>query len=490
MSNEYLLGLDNGGSLIKAALFDRAGNQIACESIPTPQDCPSTGFCQRTPESIREANFAVIRRLTDTYGDRIAAVGIAGHGKGLYMLDRQGRPMSPCIASTDNRALSYVRAWEQDGTARKAYALTAQRIMACQPVALLRWIKDNQPEIYGRIGTVLSAKDLVRYFLTGQAYAEYTDVSGTNLVDLYTGTYDTRLTDLFGIPEMAGCLPPIRSSHEICGTVTEEAAIATGLPVGTPVVGGMFDIDACALALGCTKAGDMCIIAGTWSINEMITEKPVSDGSVAMNSIFCDPAYYLAEESSATSAGNLEWFRHQWKVRDYAELERLVASVSPLDCQTYYFPFLYASNLNPRARASFVGMSGDQNLAHMVRTVYEGVVYSHMTHCKTMFSSLNKPEQVRLAGGVVNSPAWSRMFTDALGVPIRVMPDTELGAKGAAMAAGVGCGWYRDYKAAVTACVPEGTVLTPDPAMTAIYEEKYRKYRRIANALDGVWAEI
>ena len=80
MSNEYLLGLDNGGSLIKAALFDRAGNQIACESIPTPQDCPSTGFCQRTPESICKANFAVIRRLTDTYGDKIAALGIAGHG--------------------------------------------------------------------------------------------------------------------------------------------------------------------------------------------------------------------------------------------------------------------------------------------------------------------------------------------------------------------------------------------------------------------------
>lgn len=162
----------------------------------------------------------------------------------------------------------------------------------------------------------------------------------------------------------------------------------------------------------------------------------------------------------------------------------------PVGLPNLLFSFLYASNLNPHARASFVGMSGDQNLAHMVRAVYEGVVYSHMTHCKTMFSSLNKPEQVRLAGGVVNSPTWSRMFTDALGVPIRVMPDTELGAKGAAMAAGVGCGWYRDYKAAVTACVPEGTVLTPDPAMTAIYEEKYRKYRRIADALDGVWAEI
>ncbi len=490
MSKRYLLGLDNGGSLIKAALFDRDGRQIACESIPTPQDCPRPGFCERTPEVIREANFTLIRRMTDKYGADIAGVGICGHGKGLYLLDKSGTPMAPGIASTDNRALSVVEDWEADGTTARAYELTVQKVMACQPVSLLRWMKENDRTTYDRIGTILSVKDLVRFFLTGEAFAEYTDVSGTNLVNLWTGAYDDRLTDLFGIPEMSGCLPPIRSSDEVCGYVTEEAAAATGLPAGTPVAGGMFDIDACALSLGCTKAGDMCVIAGTWSINEMITDAPVSDGSVAMNSIFCDPAFRLAEESSATSAGNLEWFRAQWNVRDYGELEKLVSSVPTEECNAYWFPFLYASNLNPRARGSMVGLSGDMTLAHTARAVYEGVVFSHMTHCGAIFSSLGRPAEIRLAGGVVHSPTWTQMFADALGTPVRVMPDTELGAKGAAMAAGVACGWFADYKEAVASCVPEGSLLFPDDTMTKVYASKYAKYQKIADALDGVWADV
>lgn len=482
----YLLGIDNGGTVIKAALFDMQGNQIAVRSVKTPMETPEPGFTQRSLESVRRANYEVIRLLTREYGSDIAAVGLSGHGKGLYVLGRNREEIYPGIGSTDSRALPYEQMWKKDGTADRVYEKTAQKVLACQPVALLRWMKDKKREVYDRIGYVMSVKDYVRYCLTETINAEYSDVSGTNLLNLYTETYDDGLLQAFGIPEMASCLPPLIHSAQVSGTVTEACAKETGLKTGTPVVGGMFDIDACAIASGCIHAGDMCLIAGTWSINEYVAPVITDDKSVSMNSIFCDPRYYLAEESSATSAGNLEWFRDCMKTRDYGEIDRLVKSVSAEDCDVYYLPFLYASNENPLAKGSLIGLSGYHTQAHVFRAVYEGVAFSHMTHVAALLKTA-RPVRVRLTGGAVNSALWTQIISDVLGLRLEIVQDTEMGAKGAAMAAGVGAGIYKDYADAVEKCVRPFDTVTPDPEQHALYEKKYAKYRRIADALDAVW---
>ena len=482
----YLLGIDNGGTVIKAALFDLDGNQIAVKSVKTPLETPAPGFTERSLNSVREANYTVIRRLTEEYGDDIAAIGLSGHGKGLYVLGRDREDIYPGIGSTDGRAISYEQQWKADGTADRVYERTAQKVLACQPVALLRWMKDHRPAVYGKIGYVMSVKDYVRFCLTGEIFTEYSDVSGSNLLNLYTSRYDPWLLAQFGIPEVADCLPPIRHSAEICGTVTAECAAKTGLRAGTPVVGGMFDIDACAIASGCIRAGDMCLIAGTWSINEYVSDAITADHSVSMNSIFCDPRYYLAEESSATSAGNLEWFRDILQNRNYAEIDRLVSSVSAKDCDVYYLPFLYASNEHPLAKGSLIGLSGHHTDAHLYRAVYEGVAFSHMTHVRALLKAA-QPARVRLTGGAVNSAVWVQIISDVLGLELEIVQDTEMGAKGAAMAAGVGVGVYADYDDAVARCVQPFNTVKPDPARHALYEKKYAKYRRIVDALDAVW---
>ena len=113
---------------------------------------------------------------------------------------------------------------------------------------------------------------------------------------------------LFGLEEIYDKLPPLRYAADICGYVTKEAARQTNLPAGIPVAAGMFDVDACGIASGLCDEEQMCMVAGTWSINEFIRREPVTNGSVALNSMFCIPGYFLVEESSPTSAGNMEWF--------------------------------------------------------------------------------------------------------------------------------------------------------------------------------------
>ena len=310
----YYLGLDNGGTNTKAALFTSEGVQVAVESMGTAALTPAPGFVERDMDEMWRDNCTVIRRLLERSGidaKEIAGIGLCGHGKGLYLWGRDGRPVRRGILSSDNRAWRYPMEWKENGVEEAAFRLSCQHILACQPVSLLAWLRDNEPGTLEKTQWVFECKDYVRFRLTGRAAAEITDYSGSGLMNLPAASFDAELLKLFGLECIAGALPPLCGSSEICGRVTHEAAEASGLAEGTPVIGGMFDIDACALAVNVTDSSNICMIAGTWSINEYIRREPVTDGSVLMNSLFCLPGYYLIEESSPTSAGNNEWFVRQ-----------------------------------------------------------------------------------------------------------------------------------------------------------------------------------
>lgn len=487
---KYLMGIDNGGTYCKAAVFDLEGNQICKKSIQIPVYMPKEGYTQRKLEEIRDCNFKIIREAAAECDGEIAAIGIAGHGKGLYLLDRKKTFLYEGIGSTDARALKYELEWRSSECAERVYEKTAQRIMACQPVALLKWLKEYENDIYRQIGAVLSVKDFVRFCLTGEICTEYTDVSGTNLLNLRTKKYDRELLREFDIEEIYDALPPVRKSYDIAGRITQEAAEETGLKAGTPVVAGMFDIDSCALALGNVNPMDMCVIAGTWGINEYVSPQMIDNKTIAMNSVFCNQDYYLAEESSAASAGNLEWLMKLLKENDYEEINSLVEKVTPEECNLYYMPFLYASNENPLAKGMFVGLSGYHTKAHILRAVYEGVVFAHLTHVKALLRNRPAPEFIRLGGGVTNSRVWSQMFADILEIPVHLIHSVELGAKGAAMAAGVGVSIFKDYNEAAQVCIKKGETLFPDKSRQVIYRQKYRNYKQIIQSMDSVWKVI
>jgi L-xylulokinase len=311
MMAEYFLGVDNGGTLIKAVLFDDHGNEIAGASRRVPVLQPEPGFQERDMEALWKANYEAIAEAVAGSGippDRIRGVACAGHGKGLYLWGRSGRPAFPGILSTDARAWEYARRWAEDGTAERVFEKTYQKVLASQPVSLLRWLLDHRPEVIENTQWIFEMKDYIRFRLTGEAFAELTDYSGANLLNLRDRRFDRDLLEEFGLGGVMEKLPPLKLSTDVCGSISAETAALTGLVAGTPVSGGMFDIDACALAVDVTDEKSLCVIAGTWSINEYLSRKPVLNGSIMMNSFSFLPDYFLVEECSPTSAGNNEWF--------------------------------------------------------------------------------------------------------------------------------------------------------------------------------------
>jgi L-xylulokinase len=173
----FFIGLDNGGTATKAAVFDETGREIGDFGISTEAITPRPGYVERDMEEMWQANCKVLKGVlakTGISAEDVAGVGISGHGKGLYLWGKDGLPCGRGIISTDNRAWEYPVRWKKDGTEEKAFERSLQHIMACQPVSLLAWMKDNEPERYKNIAHVFECKDYVRFRLTGKAMAEKT----------------------------------------------------------------------------------------------------------------------------------------------------------------------------------------------------------------------------------------------------------------------------------------------------------------------------
>jgi len=502
---KYYLGLDNGGTTTKAAVYDHQGHELGVFSVNTASITPAPGFVERDMEEMWGANCKAIRGAVAAAGvspGDVAGIGVCGHGKGLYLWGKDNRPARYGIISTDNRAYEYVEKWRNDGTEEEVFKISLQHIMSCQPVALLAWVRDNEPDVYQNIQYVFECKDYVRFRLTGKAMAEYTDYSGANFMNLNTREFDPRLFDLFGIPEMFSCMPPLCKATEICGAITAEAAQQTGLNPGTPVIGGMFDIDACALAVGLTDPEHLCMIAGTWSINEYISKAPVVDGSVQMNSLFCLPEYYLVEESSPTSAGNNEWFVQKLLpelVQEakktggsiYSTLERWVSEIPPEEFVPVFLPYLMGSNVHPNAKACFVGMTANHTRKHLLRSVYEGIGFCHRMHIEKLLESrAEPPKAIRLAGGAAHSREWTQMLTDIIQIPIETVNVNETGALGCALAVAVAVGDYPDLNTAVGGMCEISKPYIPNAERKEIYDRKYKMFLRTVQCLNGLWDEL
>lgn len=497
----YLMGIDNGGTFSKAALFDEDGRQISVASVPTATITPKPGYTERDMEELWRVNAKAVKQAiekSEINPSQIAGVSFSGHGKGLYLVGEDGKPAYNGILSTDARAWEYVEKWTADGTKEKVYEKSFQDILACQPVSILAWIRDYEPEVLERTRYIFAVKDYIRYKMTGEAYAEYTDFSGGNLLNLTTQDYDRELLGYFGLESVYDKLPPLKHAADICGYVTKEASEATGLPEGIPVAAGMFDINACGIASGLTDEEQMCMIAGTWSINEFIRKEPVTNGTVALNSMFCIPGYYLIEESSPTSAGNMEWFIRNLMSYEKEEAKKngssvyeitnqWVEEIEPQDNNLIFLPFLNGSNEEALAKGTFVGLTAYHNKRYMLRAVYEGIVFSHYTHVRKLLVNREKPKSIRLSGGAANSDVWVQIFADVLQIPVDVIEDKEIGAQGAAIAAGIAAGIYTDYKTAIDRTVRISKTIMPRTEYKEIYEEKYQTYREVIKGLGSVW---
>lgn len=277
MGAGYVMGVDCGSTTAKSVIFAPNGRIVGIGQARVPQITQTPRQIERdmkecwrlVAETIREA-------LADAgcSGSDIAGIGVTAHGDGVFLLDREAQPLGRGVMSLDSRAFGVHEGWKEAGLLDHLMPIAGQRPYPYSATTLLAWIKRFQPERYDAIGTVFFAKDWLRFCLTGRIATDLTEAS-TAFTDLHTQSYSQKILQTLDLQEITNALPPMLNSCDRAGHVSAEAALMTGLLEGTPVSAGLHDVIAASVGLGQVRAGDMTVTAGTFSINEVLRDRPV-----------------------------------------------------------------------------------------------------------------------------------------------------------------------------------------------------------------------
>ena len=494
MAPDLLLGIDFGNTVVKAVLFDFAGRQVARRGVDGTTLKPAPGMVERpVAELWANARAAISGCLKGINPARIAAIGLAGHGNGLYLLDKAGAPLLG-IQSLDSRAAALAADLDASVGA-ELHAICGQRPWPSQTPALLAWVKAHQPKVYARAGTLCFAKDIIGWHLTGERGTEVSDMSGAGLLRLPEVGYDAGLLSLYGLSDAMPLLPRLCQPTEVVGQVTPAAASATGLRAGIPVVAGYFDVVASALGSGAIGPGTASIVLGSWSINQVFADTPARDPDVFMIAAF-GPGRFANMDNSATSAVNLEWYvrtlieRNGYKGDAFAQVNALVGRAAMAAGDPMFHPFLYGGRHGAHQRGGFYGLAGWHDEGHLLRALYEGVAFEHRRHVEVLRKAGSGIGQVFLSGGGTRSPHWPQMMADVLGLPVRLGSAEETGALGGAIAAAVGTGLHASEEAAVAAMTTQRAVLLPDPDRKSLHNRRFAVWQRMTTAMEPFWAEL
>jgi L-xylulokinase len=484
---ELLLGVDAGQTVTKAVLFDLSGRQVGIGTAQVATRSPRARWVERDMDEVWLALASAVRSCLSGFSPAdVLAVGIAGHGDGLYPVDAELRAFRPAITAMDTRAHGLLAQWRADGTWDRALELTGTVPFAGSPAPLLAWLQREDPDVVERARWLLFCKDWLRLRLTGELATDVTDASAS-FTDVRAQAYSTEALKLFGLAGLENRLPPLAGSSSVAGEVTEEAAAATGLRAGTPVVVGAHDVDAAAVGLGASSPGQLSLIAGTFSINQVVSTSVNVDARWQARS-FVRLGQWLNMGTSPASATNVEWFLSLVGLNGpsaYATAAAEVASVLGGRSEVVYLPFLYGSPHGDAASGTFLGVRGWHERPALLRGLFEGVVFNHRYHVEALREGFDVGPVVRLAGGVTRSDVWSQLFADALRMPVEVTDTDEAGARGAALLAGVGVGALDGGDLARVSRRYE-----PNAERGDVLDEAYATYRAAIAALGPVWQRL
>ena len=499
----YLVAHDLGTSGNKATLYTTEGALVASRVCSYNLQVTHGNWAEQRADDWWEAVCRSTRELTALVPPtEIEAISFSGQMMGCLCLDADGRPLRNALIWADMRSAEQERQVRAQIEEREFYRLTGHRISPSYGAFKLRWIKDNEPEIYRRTAVAVNAKDYILFRLTGRFVTDQSDASSTCVYDITRRCWSEELLTLFGLDKEK--MPDILPSIAVAGTVTQQAARETGLVAGTKVVCGGGDGPCAAVGTGCVREGVANSCMGTSSWISTASRVPVADPDMTtINFDHVVPGYVLPCGTMQCGGGSLSWAvsrfcggektAAQAEGRDvYDRVEEAVGR-SPAGAKGLIFlPQLIGERSpywDPKARGAFLGLTLEHTLEDMLRAVMEGVALT-LDRILAAFRSHIPIDRLVVIGGGAKSRQWLQIFADVYGLPI-LRPNMleEACSMGAAITAGVGAGVFQDLDV-VDRFLQIRDIHQPDPvcrgryqSLKPIYQQAYPQLRSIFHAL-------
>lgn len=436
-----LVGLDIGTSSAKALAIDERGHVLSQATVAYPIDEPQPGWFEQNPEDwIRAAG-----ECLDRCGPA-DAVGITGQMHGAVTLDSSDDPIRPAILWNDQRTESQCREIDERVGPERVRRITGNAPMTGFQAPKLLWMREHEPENFGRIAATLLPKDYVAYQLTGRYATDAPDASGTGVFDISIADWSGEMLEALRLPP--GWFPPVVPSFESVG------ALESGAPVF--LAGG--DQSANGVGTGCWKPGPFSLALGSSGVAFSASDQARYHPSGTLNS-FCHVGGRWLVMGVSLNCGTAFHAAARLLTPDgtVAALEGM-AGRGMAGTRLYpHFDGERCPVYDPKRRARFDGIDSTTSPDDLARAVYEGVAFN-LFRAYELVAELSGPaDQIRLSGGGARSELLRGMLAEVFQLPMVRMESDEGPAFGAALVAGVGIGEWRNLGEACEAAVRPGS---------------------------------
>ncbi len=490
------LGIDIGTSGTKTLAIDETGAILASATLEYPCDHPRPGWSEQQPEFWWNATVQTVKQVLGSGKFRpedVAGLGLSGQMHGSVFLDAAGRVIRPALLWNDQRTAAECREIEEKAGGREALIrLVANPALTGFTAPKLLWVRTHEPRNWDQVRQVLLPKDYVRYRLTGTYATEVSDASGTLLLDVANRRWSRELLGKLEIDP--ALLPPCYESAEVSARVSELGSMATGLPTGTPVVGGGGDQPAGAVGNGIVRQGVVSATMGTSGVVFAHADELGFDplGRLQRGCHAVPGAWHVMGVVLA-AGGSLQWFRNELGKAEvalakergedpYYLLTAEAALAGPGAEGLFFLPYMTGErtpHFDPDAKAAWIGLTVRHGRPHMIRSLLEGATFAMRDSLELIREMGVTIEQVRVSGGGARNPLWRQIQADIYGCDVHTLNSTEGPAFGVALLAQVGTGGFSSVPEACDATIRAVDSTTVDPRARNYYDRAYAVYRRL-----------
>lgn len=510
MAGDHILAIDNGTQSVRALLFDLRGNLVAKSRVPIePYVSQQPGWAEQDAEVFWQAVCQACQELWQIPGvekGSVAGVALTTQRSTVINVDAEGHPLRPAIVWLDQRRTAGLKPvgglW---GLAFMLMGMT-DTVSYLQAEAELNWIRTHQPEIWSRTHKYLFLSGYLTYRLTGR----FADSVGCQVGYIpfdykrqtWSRSYDWKWE---AVPIDPALLPELEPVASVLGEITPEAATATGIPAGLPLIAAGADKACEVIGAGCLEPHIACLSYGTTATINTTHRRYVEVIPLIPPYPAAVPGAYSLEIQVYRGYWMVSWFKREFG--QYEEhiaqetgvdveslFDDLVGTVPPgslgLTLQPFWSPGLRVPG--PEAKGAIIGFGDIHTRAHLYRSILEGLAYALREGAdRTSRRSGVKITEVRVAGGGSQSDPAMQLTADIFGLPIYRPHIYEASGLGAAIDAAVGLGLHPDFNTAVSEMTHLGRAFEPIPTNRRIYDDLYNQvYLKMYDRLRPLYKNI
>jgi xylulokinase len=500
---DAFLSIDLGTTGLKVSLAGVSGELIASEYVEYPITSPQAGYAEQDPGLWWSGLVQCCNKLGRGFPKKMGhllGIGICGQMHTQVYLNGAMENLRPSITWMDQRSSPIVSRINQNPETRAlVFRETKNFATTTYTAPQVKWVQENQPDLWSHVSHILLAKDFIKYRLTGEMTTDYSDAAGTLLFDVEQCRWSEEMFRLFDFSP--NLFPQALPSDEIVGRVSMEAFQQTGLPEGTPVTNGCADHSAATLGAGVHRPGQVSAVIGTAGVISVCSDRPLPDNkgrTLCWN--YCLRNRWEILGVMQTAGESLHWFKNAFDPASdsddhssdvFEEYNRSIDGVPDGSDGLIFLPYLNGERTpywDPDARGVFFGIGLSTGKAHFIKAIMEGVSFGMRNNVETVEDLGITVDEIRLIGGASKSPVWLGILGKVLRKTIKTIRVKDAGLLGSIILCGRALDVYPSVEDAIESMViSDQEISASDPH--PVYENQYGLFLDLYENLKETFAK-